>query len=74
LIVSHSTPPPLITFSSPSEIKYLNLEMVNESKVMMEVAPTLEAAIREGQLEDAKLKDIRQLIRDNKTNNFSEDG
>jgi hypothetical protein len=35
---------------------------------------TLEAEIREGQLEDAKLKEIRQLIRDNKTSDFSEDG
>jgi hypothetical protein len=47
--------------------------MVNESKVIMEVEPTLEAEIREGQLEDAKWKEIRQLIRDNKTSNFSED-
>jgi hypothetical protein len=44
------------------EIEYLNLGMVNESKVVMEVEPTLEAEIREGQLEDAKLKEIRQLI------------
>jgi hypothetical protein len=36
--------------------------MVNESKVIMEVEPTLEAKIREGQLEDAKLKQVRQLI------------
>jgi hypothetical protein len=55
------------------EIKYLNLGTVNESKVTMEVEPTLEAEIREGQLEDAKLKEIRQLIRDNKTSDFSED-
>jgi hypothetical protein len=40
------------------EIEYLNLGMVNESKVTMEVEPTLEAEIREGQLEDAKLKEI----------------
>jgi hypothetical protein len=33
--------------------------MVNEAKVTMEVEPILEAEIREGQLEDAKLKDIR---------------
>jgi hypothetical protein len=39
----------------------------------MEVEPTLEVEIREGQLEDAKLKDIRQLIQDNKTSDFSED-
>jgi hypothetical protein len=45
--------------------------MVNESKVTMEFESTLEADIQEGQLEDAKLKEIRQLIRDNKTNDFS---
>jgi hypothetical protein len=39
----------------------------------MEVEPTLEAKIREGKLEDIKLKEIRQLIKDNKTNAFSED-
>jgi hypothetical protein len=54
------------------EIKYLNLEMVNEAKVTLEVEPTLQVEIREGQLEDAKLKEIRQLIRDNKTSDFSE--
>jgi hypothetical protein len=46
------------------EIKYLNLGIVNEAKVTMEVEPTLEVEIREGQLEDAKLKEIRQLIWD----------
>jgi hypothetical protein len=56
------------------EIEHLNLGMANESKVRMEVELTLEAKIQEGQLEDAKLKEIRQLIRDNKTNNFLEDG
>jgi hypothetical protein len=55
------------------EMKYLNLGMVNETRVAMEVEPTLEAKIREGQLGDAKLKEIRQLIRDNKTSEFSED-
>jgi hypothetical protein len=55
------------------EIEYLNLGMLNESKVIMEVEPTLEAEIREGQLEDAKLKEIRQRIRDNKTSDFLED-
>jgi hypothetical protein len=49
------------------EIEYLNLRMVHESKVTMEVEPTLEAEIREGQLEDAKLKEIQQLFWDNKT-------
>jgi hypothetical protein len=55
------------------EIKYLSLGMVNEASVTMEVEPTLEAEIREGQLEYAKLKEIPQLIRDNKTSDFSED-
>jgi hypothetical protein len=54
------------------EIEYLHLGMVNETRVAMEVEPTLEAEIREGQLEDAKLKEIRQLIRDNRTSYFSE--
>jgi hypothetical protein len=55
------------------EIKYLNLAIVNDAAVIMEVEPTLEAEIREGQLEDAKLKEIRQLIKDIKTSDFSED-
>jgi hypothetical protein len=55
------------------EIEYLNLGMVSEAKVTMEVEPTLKVEIREGQLEDAKLQEIRQLIQDNKTNQFSED-
>jgi hypothetical protein len=55
------------------EIKHFNLRMVNESKVRMDVEPTLEAEIQEGQLEDAKLKEIRQLIRDNKKCDFLED-
>jgi hypothetical protein len=40
------------------EIKYLNLTIVNDATVTMEVEQTLEAEIREGQLEDAKLKEI----------------
>jgi hypothetical protein len=55
------------------EIKYLNLGMVNEAKVTMEVETTVEVEIREGQLEDAKLREIRQLIQDNRTSDFSED-
>jgi hypothetical protein len=55
------------------EIKYRNLAIVNDATVIMEVEPTLETKIREGQLEDAKLKEIRQLIKDNKTSTFSED-
>jgi hypothetical protein len=55
------------------EINYLNLAIVNDTTVTMEVEPTLEAEIQKGQLEDAKQKEIRQLIKDNKTNTFSED-
>jgi hypothetical protein len=55
------------------EIKYLNLAIVNDTTVAMEVEPTWEAEIRKGQLEDAKLKEIRQLIKDNKTSAFLED-
>jgi hypothetical protein len=55
------------------EIKYLNLSIVNDTTVAMEVEPTLEAEIRNGQLEDVKLKEIQQLIKDNKTNAFLED-
>jgi hypothetical protein len=55
------------------EIEYLNLGMVNEPKVIMEVELTLEAEIQEGQLEDAKLKEIGQLIQNNKTSDFLED-
>jgi hypothetical protein len=55
------------------EIEYLNLGMVSKTKVAMEVEPTLEVEIQKGQLEDAKLKEIRQSIRDNKTSDFSED-
>jgi hypothetical protein len=68
-----------VTFAQrmPTELRrenqYLNLGMVNETRVAMEVEPTLEAEIREGQLGDAKLKEIRQLIQDNKTSDFSED-
>jgi hypothetical protein len=55
------------------EIKYLNLAIVNDTTVTMEVEPTLKAEIQKGQLEDAKLKEIQQLIKDNKTSAFLED-
>jgi hypothetical protein len=47
--------------------------MVNDLTVAMEVELTLESEIREGQLGDPKLAEIRQLIRDNKTSDFLED-
>jgi hypothetical protein len=55
------------------EIKYLNLVMVNNATVEVEVDPTLQVEIRNGQLKDAKLKDILQLIRENKASEFIED-
>jgi hypothetical protein len=55
------------------EIKYLNLTIVNVTTVAMEFEPTLDAEIRNEQLEDAKLMEIQQLIRDNKTSDFLED-
>jgi hypothetical protein len=47
--------------------------MVSNATVVIEVEPTLEAEIRERHLEDTKLQEIRQLIRDNKTSDFLED-
>jgi hypothetical protein len=55
------------------EIQHLNLGVLNESKVRMEVEPTIELEIREGQLEDAKLKEIRKLIWDNKISDILDD-
>jgi hypothetical protein len=47
--------------------------MVNDPTIAMEVEPTLESEIREGQLEDSRLMEIQQLIRDIKTSDFSQD-
>jgi hypothetical protein len=41
--------------------------------VTMEVDPTLEADVQKGELEDAKILEIKQLIKSNKTCEFSED-
>jgi hypothetical protein len=41
------------------EIEYLNLSMVNDITIAMEVESTIESTIREGQLEDPKLMEIR---------------
>jgi hypothetical protein len=48
--------------------------MVNETIMAIEVKPMLEAEIRKAQLDDEKLKKIRQLIKENKTSDFTEDG
>jgi hypothetical protein len=55
------------------EIRYLNLAIVNETAMAVEVEPTLEAEIRKPQMEDEKLREIQQLIKENKTNDFTED-
>jgi hypothetical protein len=47
--------------------------MVNDTTMVGEVEPTLESEIKKGQLEDEKLKEIRQLIKENKTSDFTED-
>jgi hypothetical protein len=53
------------------EIRYLNLAMVNETTMLVDVEPMLKAEIRKAQLEDEKLKEILQLIKENKTSNFT---
>jgi hypothetical protein len=47
--------------------------MVNEAAMAIELEPVLEAEIRKAQLEDEKLKEIRQLIKENKTTDFTKD-
>jgi hypothetical protein len=47
--------------------------MVNDGAMAVEVEPTLELEIRKAQLEDEKLREIRQLIKENKTSDFTED-
>jgi hypothetical protein len=56
------------------EFEELSLAFVNElSAATMEVDSTMEADIQKGQLEDAKILEIMQLIKSNKTSGFSED-
>jgi hypothetical protein len=47
--------------------------MINDTAVAVEVEPMVESEIRNDQLEDAKLKEIHQFIRENKTSDFTED-
>jgi hypothetical protein len=56
------------------EVRYLNLAMVNETAMVVEVELTLETEIKKSQMEDEKLREIRQLIKENRTSNFTEDG
>jgi hypothetical protein len=55
------------------EFEELSLVFTDElGAVTMEVDSTLEADIQKGQLEDAKIQEIKQLIKSNKTCEFSE--
>jgi hypothetical protein len=55
------------------EFGYLNLAIVNAATMAVEMEPTLEAEIKKVRLEDEKIKEIRQLIKENKTSAFTED-
>jgi hypothetical protein len=55
------------------EIRYLNLAMLNEAAMAVDVEPMLEVEIRMDQLEDEKLREIRRLIKENKTSDFIEE-
>jgi ornithine cyclodeaminase/alanine dehydrogenase-like protein (mu-crystallin family) len=56
------------------EFEELNLAFMNVlSAATMEVDSILEADIQKGQLEDAKIQEIKQLIKSNKTSRFSKD-
>jgi hypothetical protein len=55
------------------EFGYLNLTVIHKTAMAVEMEPTLEAEIKKAQLEGGKLKEIRQLITDNKTSDFTED-
>jgi hypothetical protein len=47
--------------------------MVHDTTRAIEMEPMLEAKIRKAQLEDEKLKEIWQLIKEKKTSDFTED-
>jgi hypothetical protein len=47
--------------------------MVNETTMAVEIEHTLEAEIRNAHLEDEKLREKWQLIKENKTSDFIED-
>jgi hypothetical protein len=56
------------------EIGYLNPVVMNETTMAVEVEPTLEAEIWKARMEDEKLREIWQFIKENKTSDFIEDG
>jgi hypothetical protein len=55
------------------EIRYLNLAMVNETVMAVEVEAMLEGEIKKAQLQDEKLNEIWQLIKENRTSDFTKD-
>jgi TPP-dependent indolepyruvate ferredoxin oxidoreductase alpha subunit len=55
------------------EIGYLNLAVVNEAAMVEEMEHMLEAEITKALLEDENSKEIRQLIKENKTSDFTKD-
>jgi hypothetical protein len=56
------------------EFEQLNLGFVAlEEGITIEVEPTLEQEIRKGQLEDAKIQEIKEIIEARKASNFTED-
>ena len=56
------------------EFEKLNLGFVAHTKgITIEVEPTLEQEIRKGQLEDEKIKEIKELIEKGKAPDFTED-
>ena len=56
------------------EFEKLNLGFVGHTEgITIEVEPTLEQEIRKGQLEDDRIKEIKELIEKGKTTDFTED-
>ena len=57
-----------------SEFERLNLSIVSQTEgVTLEVESTLEQDIRKGQLEDEKLKEIKEQMKEGKAPDFTED-
>jgi hypothetical protein len=56
------------------EFEQLNLESIAHTEgITIEVEPTLKQEIRKGQLEDAKIQEIKEMIEAGKTPDFIED-
>jgi hypothetical protein len=67
-----------LAFQLPEELmkefEKLNLGMVSHSEgVTLEVESTLEQQIREGQLEDVEIREIRETMERGKASDFTED-